>query len=182
MLIESREVTISNGKRIIIRSATGADAQSLSHHRYITSGETYFMARYPEECSFDIADMEQKLLYTQNSICDFMITAFFDNEVVGDLGVTQLRNLTKYCHRAYMGISIQKQYCNMGLGSIMIECAVKQAKKNGFEQLELGVFEDNAEAIRLYEKFGFQKYVIQKRAFKLKDGTYRDELIIVKML
>ncbi len=182
MLIENREITISNGKRIIIRSATDEDAKSLCQHRYVTSGETYFMARYPEECSFDIADVGQKLLHTQNSACDFMVTAFFDNEVIGDLGVTQLRNLTKYSHRAYMGISIQKEYCNMGLGSIMIECAVKQAKENGFEQLELGVFEDNAEAIHLYEKFGFQKYGIQPRAFKLKDGTYRDELIMVKML
>lgn len=182
MLIESREITISNGKRIIIRSATDADALSLCQHRYVTSGETYFMARYPEECSFDIADMEKKLIHTQNSTCDFMITAFLDNEVIGDLGVTRLRNHIKYCHRAYMGISIQKQYCNMGLGSTMIEYAVKQAKANGFEQLELGVFEDNAEAIHLYEKFGFQKYGIQPRAFKLKDGTYRDELIMVKIL
>lgn len=182
MLIESKEITMPSGKRIIIRSATDADALSLCQHRYITSGETYFMVRYPEECSFDIADMEKRLVDTQNSTCDFMITAFLDNEVIGDLGVTRLRNHMKYCHRAYMGISIQKQYCNMGLGSTMIEYAVKQAKVNGFEQLELGVFEDNAEAIHLYEKFGFKKYGVQPRAFKLKDGTYRDELIMVKIL
>lgn len=59
---------------------------------------------------------------------------------------------------------------------------MKQAKANGFEQLELGVFEDNTEAIHIYEKFGFQKYGVQPRAFKLKDGTYRDEIIMVKML
>ena len=28
----------------------------------------------------------------------------------------------------------------------------------------------------------FERYVIQPRAFKLKDGTYRDEIIMVKML
>lgn len=182
MLIESKEITLSNGKRIILRSAAGTDALSLCQHRYVTSGETYFMARYPEECSFDIADMEEKLIYIQNSTCDFMITAFLDNEVIGDLGVTRLRNHSKYCHRAYMGISIQKLYCNMGLGSTMVQCAVKQAKANGFEQLELGVFEDNAEAIHLYEKFGFRKYGKHPRAFKLKNGTYRDEVIMVKML
>lgn len=182
MLIESKEIMLSNEKRIVIRSATAEDASSLCQHRYVTSGETYFMARYPEECSFDIADMKKKIIHIQNSDCDFMITAFVDNVVIGDLGITQIRNHMKYSHRAYMGISIQKQYCNMGLGSAMIEYAVKQAKANGFEQLELGVFEDNTEAIHIYEKFGFQKYGVQPRAFKLKDGTYRDEIIMVKML
>jgi len=182
MLIESREVTLVNGTRISIRSAADTDALSLCRHKYVTAGETYFMARYPEECSLDIADMEKKILQIQNSVCEFKINAFLDNEIIGDLGVTRIGNNTKYCHRAYMGISIQKQYWNMGLGSVMVEYAVKQAKENGFEQLELGVFEDNEAAIRLYEKFGFQKYGIQPRAFKLKDGTYRDELIMVKIL
>lgn len=182
MLIEPKEITTPNGKRIIIRSATKSDAYSFCQHRFITSGETYFLARYPEECSFDIADMEQKLLQIQNSPCDFMITAFLENEVVGNLSVARLQSFMKYCHRASIGISIQNQYCNMGLGRTMIDYAVKQAKANGFEQLELGVFEDNDEAIRLYEKFGFRQYGIQPRAFKLKNGTYRDELIMVKLL
>ena len=64
----------------------------------------------------------------------------------------------------------------------MVQYAIEQAKLNGFELLELGVFEDNEPAIHLYEKLGFVKYGIQPRAFKLKDGTYRDEIIMVKML
>ena len=81
-----------------------------------------------------------------------------------------------------MGISVRQEYSGYGLGSLMVDIAVKQAKENGFEQIELGVFSDNNKAIHLYEKFGFEKYGIQPRAFKLKDGTYRDEVIMVKML
>ena len=66
--------------------------------------------------------------------------------------------------------------------SVRFACAVEQAKANGFEQLELGVFEDNQAAIHLYEKFGFRTCGVQPRAFKLKDGSYRDELFMVKML
>ena len=47
MLIESKEIMMSNGENIIIRSATAEDALSLCQHRYVTSGETYFMARPP---------------------------------------------------------------------------------------------------------------------------------------
>ena len=81
-----------------------------------------------------------------------------------------------------MGISLLKEYWGCGLGSFLMQIAVEQAAANGFEQLELGVFEDNARAIALYEKFGFAKYGVNPRAFKLKDGTYRDEIIMVKML
>ena len=54
-------------------------------------------------------------------------------------------------------------------------------RKGGSEKVEL-VYSDNARAIHLYEKFGFERYGIHPRAFKLKDGTYRDEIIMVKML
>ena len=47
---------------------------------------------------------------------------------------------------------------------------------------ERGKHEDRTQRIHLYEKFGFERYGIQPRAFKLKDGTYRDEIIMVKML
>lgn len=181
MIIENKKITFQ-GKEIVFRSAIPEHAESLCKHRYITSKETYFMARYPEECTFDIERMKANLAEVENSEKDFMVTAFVENEIVGDLGVMQLRSELKYRHRAYMGISIQQNYCNIGIGSIMIEIAIKQAKENGFEQLELGVFEDNARAIHLYEKFGFKQYGVQPRAFKLKDGTYRDEIIMVKIL
>lgn len=69
---------------------------------------------------------------------------------------------------------------NFEVGAMQL--AIGQTRANGFEQLELGVYSDNARAIHLYEKFGFERYGIQPRAFKLKDGTYRDEIIMVKML
>ena len=64
----------------------------------------------------------------------------------------------------------------------MIEAALRQAKENGFEQVELGMFEDNSRARHLYEKLGFQEQGRTLRAFRLKDGTYRDEIQMVKFL
>ena len=113
---------------------------------------------------------------------DFMVTAFIGDEVVGDLGVTTVRPHVKYLHRGYLGMSIRQKYTGMGLGSFMMEIALEQAKKNGFEQVELGVFSDNERAQGLYRKYGFKEYGRTPRAFKLKDGTYRDEIIMVRML
>ena len=41
--------------------------------------------------------------------------------------------------------------------SVLTEAVLAFAKENGFEQLNLEVRSDNARAIRLYEKYGFQR-------------------------
>ena len=66
----------------------------------------------------------------------------------------------------------------MGLGSFMMAIALEQARANGYEQVELGVYSDNARARHLYSKMGFKEYGINPRAFKLPDGTYCDEIIM----
>lgn len=183
MRIEPHEFTLPDGKVLTVRSVEGKDAEAHIQFKHTTSGETYFMARYPEECSYDIENVREGLIACEASPVNLEIGVYDDKgEQVGDIGVTQVRPHIKYRHRAVMGISVRKEYWGCGLGSFLMQVAVEQAAANGFEQLELGVFEDNVRAIHLYEKFGFEKYGVNPRAFKLKDGTYRDEIIMVKML
>ena len=54
MIIDKKEIILKNGRKILLQSATEKDAEMLCHHRYITSCESYFMARYPEEISLDV--------------------------------------------------------------------------------------------------------------------------------
>ena len=60
--------------------------------------------------------------------------------------------------------------------------ALKQAKSNGFEQAELEVVADNTRAYHLYESLGFVPYGRRPHGMKYKDGTYADEIAMVKML
>ena len=182
MLIQPQEFILPSGKSLLIRSAQPAEGESLSRHRAVTSAETYFMARYPEECTFNPQRMESYLTDMEHHPRNFLVTAFDDGQIVGDLGIQEVKPHLKYLHRAYLGMSIQTAYCNSGLGTRMLEIAIEQAKQNGFEQMELGVYGDNHRAIHLYEKLGFQRCGVQPRAFKLKDGTYRDEILMVKIL
>ena len=195
MRIKPREYKLQDGKILTVRSVEGEDAAAYAACRQKTYRETYFLARYPEESEADLEKMrvglakcaESPLNFEVGAFCaesplNFEVGAFCGEEVVGALGVSQVRPHLKYRHRAMMGISLLKEYWGCGLGSFLMQIAVEQAATNGFEQLELGVFEDNARAIALYEKFGFEKYGVSPRAFKLKDGTYRDEIIMVRML
>ena len=181
MLIEPR-VFQWNDKIIEIRSALPEDAEKLKALREATAAETHFMARYPEDGDFDLDKMRNGIESMRDSERDYLVTAFLGDEIVGDLGVTLVRPHMKYLHRAYLGMSIRQKCTGMGLGSFMMEIALAQAKMNGFEQVELGVFSDNERAQGLYRKYGFKEYGRTPRAFKLKDGTYRDEIIMVRML
>ena len=111
MLIKPQQIKMKSGFTIEIRSATALDAEEIANHRKITSAETYYMARYPEECAFDMETMRSMLKNIESSPSDFIVTAFVDGKIVGDLGVTMLRPHIKYRHRAYMGILIQKDEC-----------------------------------------------------------------------
>ena len=113
---------------------------------------------------------------------NFAVTAFDGETVVGDLGIQRIRAHIKIQHRASLGISLQAAYCGCGLGRAMLQIAVAQARENGFEQIELGVFADNVRAIHLYRSLGFEDFGCTPRAFRLKDGTYHDERIMVKFL
>ena len=113
---------------------------------------------------------------------NFEVGAFAGEKLVGEFGVAQVRPHIKYRHRAVVGSSVRKDHWGCGLGSYLMQLAIDQTRTNGFEQLELGVYSDNARAIHHYEKVRFERYGIQPRAFTLKDGTYRDEIIMAKML
>ena len=181
MKIEPREYELPSGKALLVRSVTAADAEVHIKFKCMTSGETHFMARYPEE-GVDLEAMRNRLADCEESPVNFEVGVFDGEEQVGGVGVAQVRPHIKYRHRAVVGISVRKMYWGCGLGSYLMQLAIDQTRANGFEQLELGVYSDNSRAIHLYEKFGFERYGIQPRAFKLKDGTYRDEIIMVKML
>lgn len=172
--------SMPSGETLTLRSTHPDDAASLLCHQQITSGETDFMARYPEECTGTLAAMQERLHLLEQHPCSFTVTAFCGDRVVGDLMVTPVRPHIKYLHRAQLGMAIQRAYWGAGLGRRMLTLAILQARKNGFEQLELGVFSDNTRAIHLYESCGFHAWGTQPRAFKLKDGTYRDEIMMVR--
>ena len=182
MVIQESTITLKDGTSAKFRSPEMRDAEQMISYLRQTSEETHFMVRYPEECttdvSWEIAYFEKLLPHPRN----FMAAAFIDGELVGNCGVNEIGDRFKMRHRASLGISIKKKAWGLGLGTLLIERALAQARENGFTQVELGVFADNERAIGLYRKLGFQEMGRIPRAFYLKDGTYRDEIQMVKFL
>lgn len=85
----------------------------------------------------------------------------------------------KIIHRAGYGISVLKEYWNIGIGNILTGYCLEKAKEIGYEQIELEVVEDNKSSIHIYEKNGFKLCGTIYNAEKLKDGSYQNLQIMI---
>ena len=179
MYLKKKEVKLQNGQSVIFKSPEPEEAKEVLEHLQITSEETYFMARYPEEIVMTVDEEKEHLKKVNAHEDNFLLSAYLDGEMVGSAGISRVADLMKYRHRGEFGISVKKKAWGLGVGRKMIEELLEQAKNTGFEQIELTVFEDNQRAISLYEKMGFVRIGRIPRAYKLKDNRYWDEIWMV---
>lgn len=182
MRIEAKEIRLQDGRSCILRSPEPQEAEAMLDYLREISGETHFMVRYPDEVSMSLEEEKEYLNRQLTSENSFMLLARVDGCLAGNVAVNGMGVNRKMNHRASLGIAVRKAYWGLGIGSVLMEAAICQAGMLGYEQLELGVFSDNDRASRLYHKFGFEEWGVTKRAFRLDDGTYRDEIIMGRLL
>jgi putative acetyltransferase len=73
-----------------------------------------------------------------------------------------------------LGISVVPEWQRRGVGSALVGALCDYADRwLGLLRLELTVYVDNAPAIALYRKFGFE-HEGTHRAYALRDGVYVD--------
>ena len=92
------------------------------------------------------------------------IVALYQNLVIGYIGVQRLGdelNLLK--------IAVLPQYQKLGVGFKLMELSFEYKRQNNLQNYFLEVREDNQNAIRLYQKFGFKTK--SKREKYYSDGT-----------
>ena len=89
---------------------------------------------------------------------------------------------TRYEHRCTIAIALYKDYCGRGIGRLMLETVLSEAKKLGYGQAELEVVTENYGAIALYEAVGFVKCGLLPNSMKYRDGSTVDSYWMVKEL
>jgi ribosomal protein S18 acetylase RimI-like enzyme len=106
--------------------------------------------------------------------------AIHNEKVVGWCDVFPKDN-PRQNHRGSLGMGILPQFRGQGVGSLLLEKVIAQAKKFGLEKIELNVYTTNAAGIALYKKFGFEQEGLIRKYRKL-DGQYFDSLAMGKFL
>ena len=172
MRYKEKQIVLKNGAKCILRSPGPEDAEVTLFHLRQTAGETDFISRYPEEVKLTVEEEEAFLEEVRTDSKSLMICAVVDGIIVANAGFDCVLDTFKYRHRADLGISVQQEYWNLGIGTAMLTELIKETEKAGYEQLELEVDCRNEQAVKLYQKLGFRTYGTRERTFKLKDGSY----------
>lgn len=168
-----KEITLKDGRKCVLKNPSAENATDIIEHMRITSGETDFMLRYPDEISFT---EEREIAFLKNieeSADSVMVSAFVDGELAANGGLNPVIPLEKCRHRAEFGVSVKKAFWSLGIGSAILEAVIDCAKSAGYKQLELDVVAENERGLALYKKYGFAVYGKNEKAFKLRDGSYR---------
>ncbi|MCR5740474.1 MAG: GNAT family N-acetyltransferase [Lachnospiraceae bacterium] len=183
MRIEQVEFKLKDGRSALLRSPGDEDIQGMLDYLYVSSGETEFILRYPEECEKYTPEGEKELFDRMNaSDNEAMIVCIVDGKVAGNCEIVWKKGM-KTKHRAFVAIALLKEYWNQGIGTRMFEEMIRIAESNhDIIQMELDFVEGNSRASALYEKMGFRITGVKPDAIRLKDGTLLNEYSMVRKM
>ncbi len=182
MIFGPKEIALKDNRECILRSPSVLDAGDLIEYLKIVSAETDYMIRYPEEVTMPEEEEREFLAGVLKDKRKVMITAVLDGKIVGNASITYIDDKIKLRHRAEFGIAILKEAWNLGIGSAILKEMIDLAREMDYERIELEVDDTNTRGIALYQKMGFIEYGKREHAFRLKDGSYRSEILMQKDL
>mgnify|MGYP000899212201 CR=1 FL=1 len=105
---------------------------------------------------------------------DFILVAERDGKVVGNCGLIGYARHVRRKHAVSFGITVHDEYAGQGVGSALMKAALDLADNwLNYTRIELEVFTDNADAIALYKKFGFEIEGTHK-AYAFRNGQLAD--------
>lgn len=174
---------MKDGTWMLLRSPEPSDAAARIEYLRRVNGETDFMARGGKDSPSD-AELVAQVIADQLDSEDMLeIAAWMDGRMVACGGISPVsRSQPRRRHRAQLGIAVLKECWNRGVGGAIVRALIAEAPKLGYRQIELTVVDGNDRALALYEKLGFQVVGRMPGGMGYEDGSFRDEITMVRML
>jgi putative acetyltransferase len=112
---------------------------------------------------------------------NYYLVAAIADRVVGMLGVHTFPNRPRRRHVGAIGMAVHDDWQGRGIGVALMHAGLDLADKwLNLTRLELEVYTDNEPAIRLYERFGFEREgTLRRHAFR--DGHYVDAYMMARL-
>lgn len=181
-MVFNTKVTDKTGKEIELRNAELKDAEALLNYLKVTNTESKYLICEPDEITMSLDDEKAFITRKTESENDLLLLAFENGKHIGNCSLMSVGTSTRYKHRCTIAIALYKAYCGRGIGRLMLETVLSEAKKLGYGQAELEVATENLGAIALYEAVGFVKCGVLPNSMKYRDGTTVDFYWMVKIL
>ena len=170
-----------SGMDMIIRYPRSSDLGSLLNFINEISKERSFILYQGEKVT-----LEEERKYLENLLEKIasrktvkLLVLTNEGDLIGSADIT-MKNLAMR-HLGDFGIALAKKYRGDGIGKILIEEILKEAKKElpEIRTILLGVFETNNVAANLYSKFGFKQYGRLPKGI-MRENSFEDEILMYK--
>lgn len=183
MLTKEVPFLLKDGRKAVLRNPRNEDIPGLLDYLIVSAGETDFIMRYPEECSKYTPEGEAQWIEQNNSSeHSVALVCEVNGKIAGNCNVSRAPWL-KIRHRASVAIALLSEFWGQGIGTKMFEEMIRIAESwEDVSQMELEFVEGNSRARGLYEKMGFRITGVRPNAIRLKDGSLRNEYLMVREL
>lgn len=94
-----------------------------------------------------------------------------DGRIIGVLGV-------RGTGVADLGMLVHSRWRGRGVGSALLRAAIDWARGNGAHKIALQVWPHNEAALKLYEKFGFEREGHLHRHYRRRNGELWDAIVM----
>lgn len=152
-------------KEIQIREAAPQDAEKILSYMKQIGGETDNLTYGAQGLPITVGQEQAFLQDMRDDAHCVFYCAWKDGTLVGTGSLSGLPR--RMSHRGELGISVLKAEWGRGIGSMLMRSLITYARRGGIELINLEVRSDNAAAIHLYEKFGFQRIGTSPAFFKV---------------
>lgn len=169
----------SNHDILLIRQAEHGDARSLIILQKAVESQSPYMLYDADERVQSTQQARKTIIGWKKEDHSTILMANMNGEHIGYLFVIG-NPQNRAAHRASIVIGLHQKAHGKGIGKQLMEQAEEWAQERGISRLELTVVAENHPAIKLFEKMGFVKEGIRRRALMI-DGVSHDEIYMAKL-
>jgi len=108
--------------------------------------------------------------------CRFI--ASLDAKIVGWTALSPVSNRCVYGGVAEVSVYIDPIYNGNGIGTKLLQKLIVESEEEGFWTLQSGIFPENGASIQLHKKLGFREIGFREKIGKMKNGLWRDNIIL----
>jgi ribosomal protein S18 acetylase RimI-like enzyme len=173
-----KQVQLKNNKKVTLRLIESTDINGIWKNFNDVVDEGIYLPAFTRVTSeWEKTNWFQELLLN-NNFCIVAIDQKNDSTqtVVGQCTIEKLE-WEAGDHVGILGILIQKEYRNIGLGQALIKVAIEEARRRGKQKLILSTFATNQMGIALYQRCGFHIVGRYYKQYKMRDG-FVDEILM----
>lgn len=167
-----KNVMLNNGVPLSIKMVIPEEADEIINYINHISYESENLTISPGE--FDKTIEEEKIFIkniseTKNCL---MIAGKIDGKIVSLLNFNSSQR-KRIRHVGEFGLSVKKEFWNLGIGNQMLCYLIDWAKKtNIIKKINLMVRKDNISGVYLYKKLGFEIEGVISRYFKIENNYF----------